>query len=187
MTEVLKKLINDPEFQEEYERLKDVTLSEERHSSKNAYEHSQLVRTHAAALARLNNRSTQDLLLLDALGMAHDIGKAGDRAQHAEESMRVVQKHGVDDPAFMALIRFHDIALSWYKSHIRGESPSDKAWRRLASKVDMELFCIFMAADRADKQGGWRTNEPVVWFFDEAIRRGFVDSETVFDIDNISA
>jgi hypothetical protein len=187
MIETLQKLVADTRFREEYARLKQITLSEERHSSANAYEHSELVRRHAVALAQVNNRSPDDLVILDALGMAHDMGKAGDRSQHAEESMRIVQEHGVNDAVFLALIRFHDIALSWHKSHLKGEAPSDKAWRRLAAKVDMTLFCIFMAADRADKTGGWRANEPVVWFFDEALRRGLVPKETIFDIPDDSA
>jgi len=182
MIAVLVKLTQAPLFQAEYARLKDVTLSEERHASANAYEHSELVRRTAVMLGKINKRSADELVILDALGMAHDMGKAGDRSQHAEESMRILQRYGVNDPAFLALIRFHDIALSWHNSHLRGEAPSDKAWRRLATKVDMPLFCIFMAADRADKTGGWRANEPVVWFFDEAMRRGLLPKETVFDV-----
>lgn len=178
----IKQLITDPGFLAEYEKLKTIMLSEERHASANAYEHSELVRRTAVMLGKINKRSADELIILDALGMAHDMGKAGDRSQHAEESMRIVQRYGVDDAAFFALIRFHDIALSWHNSHLRGEAPSDKAWRRLATKVDMTLFCIFMAADRADKTGGWRANEPVVWFFDEAIRRGLLPKETVFDV-----
>jgi len=51
----------------------------------------------------------------------------------------------------------------------------------------MTLLCIFMAADRADKTGGWRANESVVWFFDEAMRRGLVPQETVFDVPEATA
>lgn len=182
MTATLDKLLTDPLFQADYARLRYVTLSEDRHSAPNAFEHSELVRRHAVALAKLNHRSTHEVMVLDALGMAHDVGKAVDRHQHAEESMRIVQKYGVDDPSFLALIRFHDIALSWHKSHLKGESPGDKAWRRLAAKVDMTVFCLFMAADRADKTGGWRANEPVVWFFEEAMRRGLVSRDTIFDV-----
>lgn len=183
----LKRLTQNPFFQAEYVRLRDVPLSEERHASANAYEHSELVRRTVVMLGKVNKRSADELVILDSLGMAHDMGKAGDRSQHAEESMRIVQKYGVDDAAFLALIRFHDIALSWHNSHLRGETPSDKAWRRLAAKVDMTLLCIFMAADRADKTGGWRANESVVWFFDEAMRRGLVPQETVFDVPEATA
>ncbi len=51
----------------------------------------------------------------------------------------------------------------------------------------MALLCIFMAADRADKTGGWRANESVVWFFDEAKRRGLMPQETVFDVPEATA
>lgn len=183
----LKQLTADSRFLAEYEKLKTILLSQERHSSDNAYQHSEMVRASAIRLARLNGRTEGEVAFLDALAMAHDIGKAGDRSQHAEESMRIVQDCGVDDPVFLSYIRFHDIALSWHNSHMRGETPSEKAWRRLASKVDMAVFCIFMAADRSDKTGGWRANPPVVWFFGEARRRGLIAESMAFETEEHSA
>lgn len=123
----IKQLITDPQFLAEYEQLKTILLSEERHSSDNAHQQSEMVRKSVIRLAHLNGRTEEDVAFLDVLAMAHDIGKAGNRAQHAEESMRIVQECGVDDPVFLAFIRFHDIALSWYNSHMRGETPGEKS------------------------------------------------------------
>ena len=66
---------------------------------------------------------------------------------------------------------------------LRGEAPSEKAWRRLASEVDIRLLCLFMVADRVDAPGGWRRNAPATWFLAEAARRGLVH-DLVLDVDD---
>lgn len=74
----------------------------------------------------------------------------------------------------LALVKWHDTSLPWHLSSTKGQPPSDKAWRRLASEVDLRLLAMFMVADRVDAPPGWRRNAPTVWFLGEAHRRGLV-------------
>ncbi len=71
----IKQLITDPQFLAEYEQLKTILLSEERHSSDNAHQRSEMVRKSVIRLAHLNGRTEDEVTFLDALAMAHDIGE----------------------------------------------------------------------------------------------------------------
>ena len=57
----------------------------------------------------------------------------------------------------------------------------------MAGKVNMRLLCIFMVADRIDCPGGWKANEPLIWFIAKAKAKGlledpvFVDDEILGD------
>ena len=52
---------------------------------------------------------------------------------------------------------------------------------RLAAELDVRLLAMFMVADRVDAPPGWRRNAPLVWFLDEARRRGLV-GDLVLDL-----
>jgi ADP-ribose pyrophosphatase YjhB (NUDIX family) len=116
--------------------------------------------------------------LLEDLGRAHDIGKITGTAR-PERSLEVLRRCGVDDPALLALVKWHDTSLPWYRSHGRGEGPSEKAWRRLATEVCADLLAIFSVADREDAPGGWRRNRPTSWFIDTARARGLIGDLTL--------
>jgi 8-oxo-dGTP pyrophosphatase MutT (NUDIX family) len=87
----------------------------------------------------------------------------------------------VADDRLINLVKYHDANLPWYQAAQRGEPPSEKAWNRLARKVDMRLLCLFMVADRVDCPGGWRANRPVVWFLEEVKRRDLLQADLVLD------
>lgn len=64
-------------------------------------------------------------------------------------------------------------------SQLKGEKPSDKAWRKLAAKVNVLILCIFMVADRADCPGGWRENKALVWFLEEVKSKKLLSTDLV--------
>jgi 8-oxo-dGTP pyrophosphatase MutT (NUDIX family) len=132
-----------------------------------------MVARRAGALARANACTADEVQLLENLGRAHDIGKITGTAK-PEKSLGVLAECGVEDAAFLALVKWHDTNLPWYLSAQRGQPPSDKAWRRLATELDVRLLAMFMVADRVDAPPGWRRNAPLVWFLAEAKRRGLV-------------
>ena len=72
------------------------------------------------------------------------------------------------------MVKYHDTNLPWYISMQKGQPPSRKAWAKLGRKVNMRLLCIFMVADRVDCPGGWQANDALVWFLEEATKRGFL-------------
>lgn len=136
----------------------------------------------AGRLGALNGCSADESELLTNLGFAHDIGKITGTARPAR-SLDVLADCGVSDLRLLALAKWHDTSLPWHRSTLRGEPPSDKAWRRLASEVDVRLLCLFMVADRVDAPGGWRRNAPTTWFLGEARARGLLGDLTL-DVDD---
>src|SRR5438034_730785 len=42
-----------------------------------------------------------------------------------------------------------------------------------------------LVADRVDCPGGWHANAPLVWFLDEARKRGFLNTELVLDLEGV--
>jgi len=93
----------------------------------------------------------------------------------------LLPRYNVSDEAFTNLVKYHDINLPWFLAHQRGQPPSDKAWRKLADKVNVRLLCLFMVADRVDCPGVWRTNLPLVWFLEEVKTRKLLDRELILD------
>lgn len=166
-------LMNNEAFRDSFARLGDVTLDPARHSAANAMEHSHAVATRARDLALLNGFSEVEATLLYDLGLVHDIGKVSG-STHPAKSVEMLPAFGLTDPAFVALVKSHDLNLPWFISHEKGQTPTDKAWRRLAAGTDMRLLCVFMVADRVDCPGGWRANRALVWFLEEANRRGLI-------------
>lgn len=164
-------LFANPELHETYQRLAGVRLNPRRHTAANALVHSEAVASLAGRLAQANGCSAEEVALLETLGRVHDIGKVLGNA-NPERSLDVLREHGVEDPKLLALVKWHDTGLPWYRAHQRGEPPTDKAWRRLANAVDMRLLAMFMVADRVDAPPGWRRNAPTVWFLEQARRRG---------------
>lgn len=169
----MKNVLENQRFAERYEELRRVQLNPRRHTAANAHEHSEQVAGLAVALAIQNACSQDEVAMLENLGRAHDIGKVEGTAR-PEKSIEVLADCGQLPEQFLALVKWHDTSLPWWKSAQRGQAPSDKAWRRLARQVDMRLLCMFMVADRVDAPSGWRRNAPTNWLLGEARRRGLL-------------
>lgn len=169
----MEDLLNNQRFAEAYHRLKNVALNPRRHTAPDARAHSDAVAQLARRLGLANGCTAHEVQLLSNLGHAHDLGKITGTAR-PERSLEVLADCGVTDPELLALVKWHDTGLPWHKAALRGEAPSDKAWRRLAQEVDVRLLCLFMVADRVDAPGGWRRNAPTPWFLGEAGRRGLI-------------
>ena len=112
----------------------------------------------------------------------HDIGKVEGHSRPAA-SLERLRGYGVDDPVLLALVKAHDLNQPWWQSAQRGKAPSERAWQRLARKVDVRLLALFMIADRADAPGGWRSNAPLMWFLEQAIERGLLS----FELDQVDS
>ena len=176
-------LLNIPLFAADFDKLAGVTLNPERHTSPNAHAHSLAVARRASALALANGLDEEDAARLHDLGLVHDIGKIGGTTA-ASKSVELLPKYGLVEPSFVELVRYHDVNLPWHMSLGRGEPPTDKAWRKMASRVDMLRLALFMVADRVDCPGGHRANAALVWFLAEAERRGLVASSgLVLDVE----
>lgn len=174
----MDSILNNERFADTYRQLAGVQLNPRRHTAANALDHSEAVAGRAVALARANGCSERETCLLENLGRAHDIGKVTGTAR-PEQSLEVLRACGIEDPEFLALVKRHDTNLPWYVGNAKGQPPSDKAWRRLASEVDMRLLSMFMVADRVDAPPGWRRNAPIAWFLDEARARGLLSALTL--------
>ncbi len=173
-------LLDNPAFQADYERLRTVKLNPARHAAATAYEHCEMVAARAAHLAALNGCTPEEAQVLQNLAHAHDIGKIGGTA-NPEESVELLPRYGINDDGFGALVKYHDINLPWYLASQKGQPPSDKAWRKMAGKVDLRLLCLFMVADRVDCPGGWRSNRPLVWFLQPVQDRKLLQQELRLD------
>jgi ADP-ribose pyrophosphatase YjhB (NUDIX family) len=177
----MTRLLDNPAFAARYRDLARVRLNPRRHAMADAHTHSEAVAARAAALATASGLPAADRDLLEDLGRAHDIGK-GTGTARPERSLDVLDTCGVTDPVLRALVRWHDTSLPWWNSSRKGQPPGDGAWRRLAGEVDMRHLALFMVADRVDAPGGWRRNQPTVWFHGEARRRGLLPDGLVFDL-----
>lgn len=169
----MDRILENRRFRARYDELASVSLNPRRHSIGDARTHSAAVAAHAARLAEANARSPEERALLEDLGYAHDIGKV-EGTSRPQKSLEVLETCDVRDPQMLSLVRWHDTALPWWLSAQRGQAPSVRAWRRLASQVDVELLVLFKIADRVDALGGWRNNPPTVWFVEQARRRGLI-------------
>lgn len=176
----MSPLFDNPGFRADYERLKTVSLDPSRHAAPNAYEHCEMVCTRILELAALNGCTAEETSRLSDLARVHDIGKISGTANPLE-SVALLTNYGITDERFIDLVRYHDTNLPWYQAAQRGEPPSDKAWNRLARKVDVRLLCLFMVADRVDCPGGWRANRPLAWFLEEVKRRNLLGIDLVLD------
>src|SRR6185436_10396330 len=166
-------LLDNPKFADAFARLADVKLNPRRHTAANARAHSEAVSRRAGVLARQNQCTDAEIVLLEDLGLCHDIGKITGTAR-PERSLEVLAQCNVTDATLLGLVKWHDTALPWWNSHRKGQPPSDKAWRRLAEEVDLRLLSIFMVADREDAPAGWRRNLPTPWFHAEARARNLL-------------
>jgi ADP-ribose pyrophosphatase YjhB (NUDIX family) len=131
------------------------------------------VAARARALAIANGWDPAEQDLLEDLGRAHDIGKVTGTAR-PERSLEVLDACGIDDALLRPLVRWHDTALPWWNAVRKGQPPGDAAWRRLVREVDLRQLSLFMVADRVDAPGGWRRNQPTLWFHGEARHRGLL-------------
>lgn len=173
-------LLDNPAFRADYERLRLVRLNPARHAAATAFEHCEMVAARAAHLAALNGLTPEETLVLQNLAVAHDIGKIAGTA-NPDESVELVPRCGMTDAGLVALVKYHDINLPWYLASEKGQPPSDKAWRKMAGKVDLRLLCLFMVADRVDCPGGWRCNRPLAWFLQQVRDRNLLQQELHLD------
>ncbi len=178
----MERLLDDECFAAAFGRLAAVGLNPRRHTAADARAHSEAVAAMAARLGAANGCTAAELTLLTNLGHAHDVGKSTGTARPAK-SLDVLAECGVTDPVLLSLVKVHDTNLPWHQSAERGQAPSDKAWRKLASAVDMRLLCLFMVADRVDAPGGWRRNAPLTWFLGQARARSLVGA-LVLELDD---
>jgi len=165
----MNSLLDHEKFRKLYERLRGVSLNPERHEARNAHAHCEQVRERVRELAEGNKLGEEDMQLLDDVALAHDIGKMTG-SSHPKASLKILKDLKLGDKQFLDMIKYHDINLPWYQAYLRGEAPSESDWRKLSRKVEMKLLLIFMIADRVDCPGGWRTNQPLQWFLNEARR-----------------
>jgi hypothetical protein len=163
-------------FREDFARLAGVTLDPARHTSPDARAHSLAVAGRARALAGAAGLGPDDAGRLEALGLVHDIGKLGGTGAPSA-SVERLPRYGLVEPSFVELVRYHDINLPWYQSRARGQAPTDRAWAKLARRVDVRSLALFMVADRVDCPGGWRANAPLGWFLGEARARGLLGDD----------
>ena len=166
--------IEKPLFQRDYQALRHISLNPQRHLAANAYEHCELVVHRVLELCQLNQVTQNDTSLLIALAKVHDIGKVRGNAK-PKESVDLLKKYGEFDECFINMVKYHDINLPWYIAMTKGQTPSDKAWRKLVAKVNFKLLCLFMIADRVDCPGGWEANKALVWFLEEANKKQYLD------------
>lgn len=176
-------ILNHPAFRADFERLRGVTLNPERHTAKNALLHTELVAQRAAALAAEHHLGKPETQLLTALAYVHDIGKI-DGTARPSASVELLPHYGLTDPQLVELVRYHDVNLPWWQSAQRGEPPTDKAWRKLAARVNVRLLCLFMVADRVDCPFGYAANRALMWFLGEAARRGLVGEPLRLEVDH---
>lgn len=178
----LHTLLESPAFKADFERLGSVALDPSRHSSSHARAHSEAVARRARELALLNGLGDADADLLEAAGLVHDIGKIGGTTS-AAASVERLPSYGIDDRRLLQLVRYHDVNLPWFLAceKGRGDRPGEKAWRKLVARAAPTLLVPFMVADRVDCLGGWRANEPLVWFIEALRKRGLLPHGLVFD------
>jgi HD domain len=174
-------LIDRPDLRPLFERLESVTLNPERHTAPEARTHSEWVAARAALLARRNRCSPSEEALLVELGLVHDLGKATGTTSPSA-SVELLERSGGVAPALLELVRYHDVNLAWWLASERGQPPTDRAWNRIARRVDLRLLCLFMVADRVDCPGGWQQNAPLVWFLEQVRKRGLLKKEIVLDV-----
>lgn len=172
----MKTILESKELRDDLVALAAVTLDPTRHLAPNARVHSLAVAQRAVSLGRAAGASDDELRLLRLVGLTHDLGKLMPKAEEGEAHptrsvQRLRERYGVDDARLLALVRYHDLNLPWYLSAQRGEAPSDRAWRRLAGRVDLWLLALQMLADRVDCRGGYKENAPLCWFLDQLERR----------------
>lgn len=171
--DIMEDLLQNPRFAAAYAQLSTVSLNPRRHTASNAKAHSDAVAAMAKHLGRANRCTDSEVSLLANLGYAHDIGKITGTARPAR-SLDVLAECGLSEGPFLRFVKWHDTSLPWYRAALRGQAPTDRAWRRLANEVDVRLLCIFMVADRVDAPGGWRRNVPTEWFLSQAFQRGLI-------------
>ena len=177
----MNDILNNEEFRNDFEKMRAVSLNPAKHTAANGYDHSEQVRKRTIDLANQNECTPEQIELLANLALVHDIGKISSTA-NPSKSVELLPKYGIKDELFIQLVKYHDTNLPWYNAARKGQPPSDKAWRKMAGKADMRLLCIFMVADRIDCPGGWKANEPLIWFIKEAKAKGYLD-EPIF-VDN---
>ncbi len=175
--ERMQDLRNNEAFLADYAKLARVGLNPERHTAATAIEHCEQVFDAVTDLAHRHRLPPEEMLVLHNLALVHDIGKSHGNAR-PEESVNMLSRYGEWDDAFVNLVKFHDINLPWFIAMKRGQPPSDAAWNRLARRADLRLLCLFMVADRVDCPGGGQQNHALVWFLDQARKRGLIDEGT---------
>ncbi len=176
----MQDILENSEFRSDYEKMRSVSLNPAKHAAENGYEHCEMVRERVIDLANQNGYAGEEKELLGNLARIHDIGKICGTA-NPSKSGELLSKYGIDDEDLIQLVKYHDTNLPWYNAAQEGQAPSDRAWRKMAGKVNIRLLCIFMVADRIDCPGGWKANEPLMWFIAEAKAKGFLKDPVFVD------
>ncbi|MBK7630521.1 MAG: HD domain-containing protein [Ignavibacteriales bacterium] len=167
-------------FRNDYEKMKSISLNPINHTAANAYEHSELVQKRVIELAEQNDCTSEEKEILSNLARVHDIGKISGTANPAK-SVEMLTRYGIVDDKFVSLVKYHDTNLPWFIATQKGQAPSDKAWRKLTSTINIKLLCIFMIADRIDCPGSWKANEALIWFLKETIKKQWLNEPLIVD------
>ena len=163
---IMKSVIENPLLLMDYMLLKEVKMNPAKHTSSSVYEHTEKAVTRVRELAAENSCSEEETAFLVNLAYLHDIGKLIGKP-HQKHSVELMKKYGITDQALINLVYNHDVSLSCHTSFKQGHAPRDKAWTDLACSVNIFHLCLFMIADRCDAPGGFKNNEPTIWFINE--------------------
>ncbi len=176
----MHSILDNVLFVRDYHQLKEIQLNPEKHLAKNAFEHTEQVVKMAIHLAQLNNLSSEETETIVNWSYVHDIGKITGTA-NPSASVELLAKYGISDESFINLVKYHDSNLPWFISAQKGEVLSDKAWKKMASKLNLKILCLFMIADRVDCPGGWKCNTALCWFLDQVKRQNLLNGDFLGD------
>lgn len=90
----MESLLDNAHFISDYQKLMEVSLNPSRHTAPNGFEHCELVRTRVGKLAKLNNCSDEESLLLKDLARLHDIGKITGSSKPSD-SVELLKKYHI--------------------------------------------------------------------------------------------
>ena len=142
--------------------------------------HSQRVSGITVLISREFGMEQERIKKIKLAGLVHDIGKITGTSSPTA-SVQILHGYHIDDEKLLNMVKKHDINLPWYHAHLRGKMPTENDWNKLKKKIDLKLLCIFMIADRVDCPGGWRNNQPLVWFLNEARKRKLVEEPIILE------
>ena len=93
---------------------------------------------------------------------------------HAMRARRFAE-HVIDDPRILATIELHDRPYALWRKLQRKGRLDERAFNRMMRRVaDPALFLRFIELDGSTEG---KRPEPIAWFRDELVRRGYLDAE----------
>jgi hypothetical protein len=94
---------------------------------------------------------------------------------HAMRARRFAQRF-TDDERLLGAIQFHDKPYSLWRKLQRRDKLDERGFRRMMRCIkDPELFLRFIELDGSTEG---KRPQPIEWFRDELLKRGFIDEET---------